>query len=349
MPISGSPWTAISRLAPKQSCWPCVSCGFRRPSRFAANCGSAVSVLLHTSSRVMVHDCTIDVADRISNPEHPCNWLRGTAASIPLTLGIHPPIRNLQPAHVWPSHLRRGRMVVHFYYGSRSRPALTALGRSTIPLERIAARQSSVVSTDVGFRRAHWSSNCRRPFGLSLLNCVTGSAVLCLRHLLLSYQPKFAPNTASEDACHHPFRLRIRSSRFCPHSEHFVKWQTLLAPNPATGRLDLWSLREPQSLCGSDGDARTYPASVLPHPLRARSPKNHGRRFSGAHGEHNLPLRIARRHGGILCSDGNPGITVNCQAHPSQNHDRPCPVLDDCCRPPRLGRRCRTDSSPRDC
>src|SRR5439155_680356 len=66
MPISGSPWTAISRLAPKQSCWPCVSCGFRRPARFAANCGSAVSVLLHTSSRVMVHDCTIDVADRIS-------------------------------------------------------------------------------------------------------------------------------------------------------------------------------------------------------------------------------------------------------------------------------------------
>jgi hypothetical protein len=53
---------------------------------------------------------------------------------------------------VWPSHLRRGRMVVHFYYGSRGRPVLTALGRSTIPLERIAARQSSQLWELLQFR-----------------------------------------------------------------------------------------------------------------------------------------------------------------------------------------------------
>ena len=175
-------------------------------------------------------------------------------------------LRGVRIAAVWSSGLWGNGTVVGLRPGSGSSIPADVLDHPASRGRRTFYRREPVVCAHAGLCLLHRIAARDRPHRLSLSNRFRGSALHCLRHSLLSRYSSPAPDRPGTDLDHDILRVRIPAGLVRFTAGVLRHFPTVLAADAPNGRMDLRSLRKPQSLRRTDGNAGAGSAGFLSHP-----------------------------------------------------------------------------------
>src|SRR5579872_7486681 len=289
---------------PRRNCWCFEFNAYLPETRFEGNCGSPIcasrrATLLNRRLSQVPSDffCPGSAEERAEF--NPAVFQFAPGPSLLIRGGCAFAVR---PIGLW-----RGRIMVDCNYGGGDRFAFRSVEHTASLRGRIANQKQPLVSTDVAFWRSDSVAARNWAHRLSRRNLFLSPALLRIRSFIVSGSSMPAPNRAAQEIGLGSFRIRFCPRRICLTSGHYGKRQTLLAKSSSIRRLDLWTLRKPQPLRRTDGNADSDSASFGFDRRADRPEQGAGAHCGCGHGQHNFSFWISRRHGSLRCANNPAG------------------------------------------